>query len=346
MSSPDLDYAPSLRDRYVVVGVDASPYTVKVRAVLRYRRLPHAWLCRMPQFYAPLAAVKPLLMPVVRFPDGSHRIDSTSIVAELERAHPSQRSVQPDDPVLAFYAALIEDMADEWMTKLLYFYRFQGSPDREFASAWVMDDAYADLSETELAAKADTFLQRQEERRAVVGATQDNAPLLEKSFARLLDLLRPLFAMERFLFGSRPSVADFALYGQLHTLCADPTPAALIHARAPRADYWLRRADDLSGIDGAWQKSGNANATVAGLLRMIGDTYLPYLKANAEADGAGQDRFAVTLGDGAYAQKPFRFHVKCLKNLREAFAALSPSDRARATPMLQASGCLLYLLPS
>ncbi len=341
---PELGYGQSLRDRYVVVGVDASPYTVKVRAVLRYRHLPYAWLCRMPQFYAPLANVKPLLMPVVRFPGGSHRTDSSSIIAELERAHPRQRSVQPDDAVLGFYAALIEDMADEWMTKLLYYYRFTGAADREFASAWVMDDAYPDLDAPELAAKAAAFLKRQDERRDIVGATPHNEALLVASFSRLLEILRPLFANERFLFGSRPSVADFALYGQLRTLDADPTPAAIIRSQAPRLEYWVRRADDLSGVDGHWQESAAANDVVVGLLRMIGDTYLPYLKANFDADAAGQDRFAVTLTGGTYAQPVFRYHIKCLKTLRATFAALAPADRGRATPLLKETGCLPYLL--
>ncbi len=344
MTPPKLTYAAALRDRYVVVGVDASPYTMKVRAVLRYRHLPHAWLCRMPQFYAPLAGVKPLLMPVVRFPDGSHRTDSSSIIAELERVHPGHRSVQPDDAVLAFYALLIEDMADEWMTKPLFFYRFNHAADRQFASAWVMDDAYPDMSEAELAAKADAFVRRQDERRDIVGATPQNEKLLAASFTRLLTILRPLFANERFLFGSRPSVADFALYGQLRTLDADPTPSAIIRSQAPRLEYWVRRADDLSGIDGQWQESAAASDVVSGLLRMIGDTYLPYLKANFDADAAGQDRFAVTLAGQNYAQPVFRYHVKCLKTLRAAFAVLAPADRDRAMPLLEESGCLAYLL--
>jgi glutathione S-transferase len=337
------DYAPSLRDRYLVVGVEASPYTVKVRAVLRYRRLPHAWLCRMPQFYPPLAGVKPLLMPVVRFPDGSHHIDSTTIVGALERAHPGARSVLPADPVLAFQAALIEDMADEWMTKLLYFYRFNHAPDRRFAAAWVMDDAYPDLDAAALAEKAAAFLQRQDSRREIVGAQQENQPVLQAGFARLVETLKPAFALDRFLFGSRPSLADFALFGQLHTLCSDPTPSAIIRARAPRLEYWVRRAHDLSAVEGAWQQSPEPSDTVVNLLRLIGDTYLPYLAANAEADAAGRERFTVELADGSFTQPPFRFHVKCLAALRTAFAALTPADKARAAPLLRDTGCLAYL---
>ena len=330
--------------KYEIVGVESSPYTVKVRAVLRYRHLPHIWLCRFPQFYPPLAAVRPLLMPVVRFPDGRHRIDSTPIILELEALHPERRRVQPDDPVLALYSLLIEDMADEWLAKCLFHYRFSHDADRVFASNWVMDDAYPELAAPELAEKAAAFLDRQTGRMEAVGAGPENAPVIEASLHRILDILGPNFAMERFLFGSRPSLADFGLYGQLKTLCTDPTPAALIRATAPRADFWLRRADDLSGVDGAWQDDAVPGTAVTGLLAMAGDTYLPYLRANTTALAEDRAEFTIDLPSGAFRQQTYRYQAKCLDALRTAFDTLTADDRVRANPVLEAAGCLEYLV--
>ncbi len=105
---------------YRVIGIESSPYAVKVRAVMRYRRLPHIWVARMPQFFEETQAVRPLLMPVVQFPDGSYRTDSTTIIRALEELHPGDRSVVPEDDALAFLCDLIEDMADEWLTKSLF----------------------------------------------------------------------------------------------------------------------------------------------------------------------------------------------------------------------------------
>ena len=31
------------RENYEIVGVESSPYSIKVRAVMRYRHLPHTW---------------------------------------------------------------------------------------------------------------------------------------------------------------------------------------------------------------------------------------------------------------------------------------------------------------
>ena len=112
---------------YRVIGIEASPYAVKVRAVFRYRRLPHIWVARMPQFLAETAEVRPLIMPVVQYPDGEYRTDSTPVILDLERRHPESRSVIPPDAGDAFLSALIEDMADEWLVKSLFHYRFDPS---------------------------------------------------------------------------------------------------------------------------------------------------------------------------------------------------------------------------
>ena len=172
---------------YRVIGVDASPYTTKLRAVLRYRRIPHVWICRLPQSYAPTRAVRPAIMPVVQFPDGGYHTDSTPIIHALEQAHPGARSVLPDDPALAFLAHLIEDMADEWLPKCLFHYRFTSAQDGDFAARWVMDDACEGLSADELGARAADFKARQLERMALVGSIPANASVIAASFSRVLE---------------------------------------------------------------------------------------------------------------------------------------------------------------
>ncbi|NIP97275.1 MAG: glutathione S-transferase, partial [Akkermansiaceae bacterium] len=130
-----------MSDVYRVFGVESSPYTLKVRAVLRYRRIPNHWLARFPFMVPETAHVRPRIMPVVQFPDGTYWTDSTPIVEEIERRHPGPRSILPEDPCAAFLCYLIEDMADEWLAKCLFFYRFSHEEDGHFAARWVMSDA-------------------------------------------------------------------------------------------------------------------------------------------------------------------------------------------------------------
>jgi len=53
-----------------------------------------------------------------------------------------------------------------------------------------------------------------------------------------------------YLFGSRPTLADFGLFGQLIILATDPTPASEMRRRAPDVLLWLLRLDDASGVEG------------------------------------------------------------------------------------------------
>lgn len=324
-------------------GVDSSPYTVKIRAILRYRHIPYVWRCCFPQFEPALADLAPKLMPVMRYPDGQARIDSTPMALELEEKFPGTRSVRPDDPVLDFFSLIIEDMADEFLTKFLFRYRFDKDGDRQFASKWVMDDTFPALSDRELTEKAATFLDRQISRQGVVGVTEANWPNIDKAFHRLLQAVSPMVARGVFLFGTRPSLGDFGLFGQFYTLTADPTPSALIRAHAPRIEYWVRRLDDASGVDGAWQTDPTPSEAVLRLLRIAGDTYLPLLAENARAAAEGRENYTAYVEGGALTQMTFRYHVKCLDALRTAFAKLGTADRERAETTLQETGCLSFL---
>ena len=309
---------------YTVYGVEASPYSVKLRAILRYRRIPHRWAVAMPGFTPGFEDVRPPLMPVLEYPDGTRRTDSTPLALDLEEREPVGRSILPDDPALAFRALLIEDMADEWLTKCLFHYRFSNEADGWFAARWVMSDALgANVNDAAVAA----FRERQISRMPLVGCTPENAPLIEASYKRVLAILEANIARDGYLFGTRPSIADFALYGQLKTLGTDPTPMAIMREMAPAVDAWVRRMDDPSGVEGQWRGLDDISPAVIALTEMAGEIYLPFLRANASAIDDGKERFTVCIAETDFSQNVFRYQSKCLSLLRQRFGALSGEDK-------------------
>lgn len=120
---PAEETAQSMPDAYKLYAHIGSPYSMKIRALLRYRRIRHVVLGRMSDFEHAFAQVRVPVMPVLEYPDGTFHNDSTPLLLDLERRHEG-RSVVPEREADAFLAFLIEDLADEWLTKAMYAYRW------------------------------------------------------------------------------------------------------------------------------------------------------------------------------------------------------------------------------
>jgi glutathione S-transferase len=326
---------------YKLHGALASPYSMKMRAVLRARRLPHIWVHGQ-QAQAATARVKAPVIPVLEYPDGQFANDSTPLIHDLEARHPD-RSIVPDDPGHAFLAHLIEDFADEWLTKAMFGYRWLEDVDQLQMSRWLAFDAFKGGG-ARAEQFATMFRERQVGRMALVGCSRENFPLIEASTRRVLAALEQHVANEHWLFGSRPSLAEFGLYGQLSQLGVDPTPQAMMRAEFPGTYRWLLHVDDASGIEGEWQAADAPLAPVVlHLLAEIGRIYGPFLLANAAAAEAGETMFRIEVDGLPYEQGVFKYQVRCLADLRGRFAALSEAVRARLDPALAAAGCLAFL---
>jgi glutathione S-transferase len=329
---------------YILHGINPSPYSVKMRAILRYRRIPFVWSgIGNPREVAVKASLPPVI-PVLVFPDGRVMNDSTPLAYALEREH-AERSIIPDDPAQAYLSDLLEDFGDEWLTKIMFHYRWYYAADRAFAQDWVITSRDPVMAPAERDATKKAFNDRQVGRMAMVGCTEQNRPILEDSYRFTVDALDRHLRTSPFLFGTRPSLADFGLFGQLQILSVDPTPMAEMRERAVDVYCWLLRLDDASGVDGAWTDPRRPlPQAMMDLLGHCSVAYLPFLAANLEALQEGHEEVALTIQGRPYAQAPFRYQAKCYDALRKRLAGLPADVRKRLDPVLEETGCLRYLV--
>ncbi len=328
---------------YKLHGALASPYSMKMRALMRYRRIVHVW-SHGASSQARTANVKAPVIPVLEYPDGSFANDSTPLIYDLEERHKG-RSVIPDDPARAFIAHLIEDFGDEWLTKAMFGYRWLEEVDQEQMSKWLAFDAFKGGSLSQIESYAASFRERQVGRMALVGCTRENFALIEDSTRRILAALENHVVNEHWMFGTRPSLAEFGVYAQLSQLGVDPTAQSMMRAEFPYTYRWLLHIDDASGIEGEWDSAeAGLKPVVEAMLVEIGRVYVPFLLANASAAEAGDATFRMEVDGMPYEQGTFKYQLKCLADLRARYAALPGDARSSLEHVLAQAGCLEFLL--
>jgi glutathione S-transferase len=283
-------------------------------------------------------------MPVLYWPQGDGyeaTSDSTFQIRRLD-AEFAERSTAPKDGAVAFLDYLIEDYADEWVTKMMFHYRWAIEENVVHASRvlprWTL--AVPEKFANEF---AKTFSKRQIDRLAVVGSNETTRTTIESSYKRLLAILEQHFRTTPFVMGSRPGTADFSLFGQLSQLVqVEPTSLVIAREAAPRVLCWADVLEDLSGIAvdaAAWVTRDAVGDALGDLFREIGRTYAPFLLGNAAALDSGADQVECEIDGTPWTQTPFRYQGKCLVWLREAYAALAADDRSAVDAALAGTGC-------
>lgn len=341
-----------MNDPIALLGVPGSPYTRKMLALMRYRRIPYRLIIGSHRSDFGLPKPKVALLPTFYLPDAGGRIepvvDSTPIIRRLERDFPG-RSALPRDPALAFLDFLLEDWGDEWLTKAMFHYRWHYADDiargREILPRWTVKPVPEDM----LAPQKRMIGDRQIARLKVVGSNPVTAPIIEASYQRFLALASRHLEQHPFLLGARPGAGDFAVYGQLTQLSHfDPTPMTLTLARAPRIYAWVDCVDDLSGLeptDDDWLRSDALPDTLRALFAEVGRGYVPVMLANAAAVRAGATTVETEVDGARWVQEPFPYQARCVQWVREAYAALDAGARARVDGVLRGTGCETLVAP-
>ena len=329
-----------------MLGAPGSPYSRKMRSLLRFRRIPYVFILQNSRESQALPVPKVPLLPTFLLPGDDGELapvtDSTPLIRRFEEAL-VERSVMPPDPGLAFINDLLEDYADEWLTKCMFHYRWYHEADATKARHVLPHWAMTDFSNEEMAPIQKMIGDRQIDRLGVVGSNDTTASVIEESYLRFLSVFDQQLQESRFLFGRRPSSSDFALMGQLTCLALfDPTPSAIAANQFPRVYGWTEVMEDLSGMEVAeedWFDPSEVTQSLRSFLGEVGHYYAPFLLANSEALEAGLDRVETEISGCAWVQKPFPYQGKCLKWLREGYVSLAPEARETVNGLIEGTGC-------
>ena len=361
-----------------VFGNVGSPYTQKILALLRYRNIPYtvSWGDVIHNLsLLNIDPPKPVLLPTMIFDSGNNKniakTDTTPIIRELEDMY-KNKSVLPNTPTIKFLNYLLEDFADEWTTKYMFHYRWHFKKDADNAKKMLVLQHKSNIPDDVINQFSDVIADRQINRLWVVGSNDETAELIDNSYKRFLTLMENHLSINPFMFGIRPSSADFGLYGQLTQLVGfDPTPRNIAYKQSPRCVSWVNIMSDLSGLHdkggvgeffGVESKSDNNNElnyfdnnsygwntlenlpkTLNEIFSEVGRVYIPCLIANNKAYENKEDIWEIEIDNSIWKQKTFPYQSKCLGWIKEEFNNLSSEEKSKVKNYLEGTGCELIL---
>jgi len=347
-------YANESKDKWVsLYGANGSPYTRKVMSALRYKQIPFTFHHLMPGNLMGdweekgLGHIKPKVIPVIKYADGESQNDSTFIFEKLDSIYQS-RPIIPKDPKTAFLALLLEDMFDEWGTKIMFGMRWLKPVDQKWSARYLLYDGQLGKGQPlkELHEFGDQFGQRQMERMKIVGC--DNAEMVEKSFSSIIGALENhLQQGSFFLLGDSPTIADFALYGQLSQLVIDRTSDELIRDNYPAVWTWIRLFEDLSGVDG--DSYCENQKFLEEMLKFAAQVYLPFLEANSSSVLENKPTTEVVLWQNCetpqnHSQPTFKYQHKCFLRIKQTYQQLEEKEKDVLNELLISTNALKYLI--
>lgn len=220
-----------------------SPYSAKTRSYLKYKGLDVRDV--EPSVFQMMGmiqrAVGRVIMPTVRLPDGTWLQDSSVIIDHFEAATP-EPTILPPGPTQRLASSLLEVFSDEWLPMAALYYRWSIPENVAFAKTdfarsglpWVPRFIGRRLIAS-FAHKMESYLE-------VLGIDDTTSPGVVDTVQLVLSTLEGHLAQSPYLFGGRPSLGDFSLFGPLWAhLYRDPGSRHLFD-ETPHVRRWF---DDL-----------------------------------------------------------------------------------------------------
>lgn len=329
---------------FVLHGWHLSYFAGKTRAYLRYKGIPFVdhevdALTLMWKIPRKTGAT---VMPVVVTPQGEWLQDTKHIVEVLEQRYP-QSTVTPSTPRQRIAAMLLEAWADEWWIPLAMQYR------------WIYPENYA-LFEHDAGNALLPGFPRFMKKRIVayvaktlrgylpsVGVVPEQYAVQERWTENMLDALERHFAVHPFLFGDKPSIADFGLMGPMYGhLSRDPYPKRVLIEPRPQLKAWVERMNSTRAGGGEFLPNDEIPATLNPLLDavfrefypMVGgirdevQKFLPKLKPGSTRLPRALGTIEFPMGPGRYRRAAMPYTLWMMQRVLDAYRSLDARGRA------------------
>lgn len=335
-----------------LIGAEVSLYTGKVRAYLRYKAIPFVEVAATGEIFrnviVPRTGVR--FIPILISDDDIAIQDSTAIIDFLEQRYP-EASIYPEGSMQRLVALLLEVFADEWLVIPAMHYRWSLPENREFAMNEFGRLSVPDESPEKQREVGEKLAGPFAGALPSLGVLPETVTAIEASYLALLGELEAHFANHPYLLGTRPSIADFGLYGPLYAhLYRDPASGRLLRERAKAVAAWVERMTSPTPKSGHFAPNDGIAPTLEPLLKRMFTEQGPVLASTADrlrarAEQGHEGPLPRTLGKHEFTLAGARgvravyvFNLWRWQRPYTYYHSLSGSERERADELLRRTG--------
>lgn len=336
---------------YILIGSPASLFTGKVRGYLRWKGVSFEEIAANAEVYRDtiVPQIGWPVIPILQTPDGAMIQDTADIIAAIE-AREAGTPVLPGGAVQRLASLLLQLYGDEWLVIPAMHYRWN------YNAEWIYGE-FGRTSAPGAAPEEQVAIGRNigERFRSMVpalGVDEATIPGIEASYEAFLGDFSAHLAEHPFLFGTRPSLGDFALLGPLYAhLYRDPESGKLMQRIAPRVARWVTDCHDPAIIEGEYLGHDECPATLMPIFRRQAAEQIPFLIETARllAQWAGGNvpgtavpravgELPFSIGGQAGKRAALTFSLFRLQAALDYLGGLDAPDRLRADQFLAGIG--------